>query len=81
LGKLPEYLDNLGRGKLVVNAASLIPNSPLRACAMGKDAARDPKYQAIVFTIRTIPARGCGIYTDAHVMEAAEQMLIRHAQR
>jgi hypothetical protein len=48
---------------------------------MGKDAARDPKYQAIGFTIRAIPARGCGIYTDAHVMEAAEQLLIRHAQR
>ena len=41
----PEYLDSLERGKLGVNAASLIPYSPLRAYAMGNDAARDPKYQ------------------------------------
>ena len=42
----PEYLDSLERSKLGVNAASLIPYSPLRAYAMGNDAARDPKYKA-----------------------------------
>jgi hypothetical protein len=45
------------------------------------DAAHDPKYKATGFNIRAIPARGCRIYTDAHVTESAEQMLIRHAQR
>jgi N-acyl-D-amino-acid deacylase len=41
----PEYLDSVERSKLGVNAASLIPYSPLRAYAMGNDAARDPKYK------------------------------------
>ncbi len=59
----------------------LIHYSPLRAYAMGNDAAREPKYEATTFSIRAIPARGCCIYTDAHVTEPVEQMLIRHAQR
>jgi N-acyl-D-amino-acid deacylase len=42
----PEFLDSIERSKLGVNAASLIPYSPLRAYAMGNDAARDPKYKA-----------------------------------
>jgi N-acyl-D-aspartate/D-glutamate deacylase len=40
----PEYLDSLDRGGLGVNAASLVPYSPLRAYVLGNDAARDPKY-------------------------------------
>ena len=40
----PEYMDSLERGGLGVNAASLIPYSPLRAYALGNDAARDPDY-------------------------------------
>jgi N-acyl-D-amino-acid deacylase len=39
----PEYLDSLERGGLGVNAASLVPYSPVRAYVMGNDAARDPK--------------------------------------
>jgi N-acyl-D-amino-acid deacylase len=41
----PEFLDSLDRGGLGVNAASLVPYSPLRAWVLGNDAARDPKYQ------------------------------------
>jgi N-acyl-D-aspartate/D-glutamate deacylase len=41
----PEYLDSLDRGELGVNAASLVPYSPLRAWVMGNDAARDPAYK------------------------------------
>jgi len=41
----PEYLKSLDRGELGVNAASLVPYSPLRAWVMGNDAARDPKYK------------------------------------
>ncbi len=41
----PEYLDSLDRGGLGVNAASLVPYSPLRAWVLGNDAARDPKYK------------------------------------
>ena len=41
----PQYLDSLDRGGLGVNAASLVPYSPLRAYVMGNDAARDPKYK------------------------------------
>ena len=59
----PEYLDNLERGKLGVNAASFIHYSPLRACAMDNDAASDPKYKATRFNVRAIPARDCGTYT------------------
>jgi N-acyl-D-aspartate/D-glutamate deacylase len=40
----PEYMDSLERGGLGVNAASLIPYSPLRAYVLGNDAARDPDY-------------------------------------
>jgi N-acyl-D-aspartate/D-glutamate deacylase len=40
----PEFLDSLDRGGLGVNAASLVPYSPLRAWVLGNDAARDPKY-------------------------------------
>ena len=50
----PEYLDSLERGKLGVNAASLMPYSPLRAYAMGNDAARDPKYKATTEEIAQI---------------------------
>jgi N-acyl-D-aspartate/D-glutamate deacylase len=60
----PEYLDNLERGKLGVNAASFIHYSPLRAYAMDNDAACDPKYKATGFNIRASPARGCGTYTE-----------------
>jgi len=42
----PEYLDSLDRSGLGINAASLVPYSPLRAWVMGNDAARDPKYKA-----------------------------------
>jgi N-acyl-D-aspartate/D-glutamate deacylase len=42
----PEYLKSLDRGELGVNAASLVPYSPLRAWVMGNDAARDPNYKA-----------------------------------
>ena len=41
----PEYMDSLERGGLGVNAASLIPYSPLRAYVLGNDAARDPDYK------------------------------------
>jgi N-acyl-D-aspartate/D-glutamate deacylase len=41
----PEYLDSLHRGGLGVNAASLVPYSPLRAYVLGNDAARDPNYR------------------------------------
>ena len=41
----PEYLDSLERGGLGVNAASLVPYSPLRAFVLGNEAARDPKYK------------------------------------
>src|SRR5713226_4977458 len=41
----PEFLDSLDRGELGVNAASLVPYSPLRAWVLGNDAARDPKYK------------------------------------
>jgi N-acyl-D-amino-acid deacylase len=40
----PEFLDSLDRGGLGVNAASLVPYSPLRAYVLGNEAARDPKY-------------------------------------
>ena len=42
----PEYLDSLERGKIGVNAASMLPYSPLRAWVMGNEEARDPKYKA-----------------------------------
>jgi N-acyl-D-aspartate/D-glutamate deacylase len=42
----PEFLDSLDRGGLGVNAASLVPYSPLRAWVMGNEAARDPNYKA-----------------------------------
>jgi N-acyl-D-aspartate/D-glutamate deacylase len=42
----PEFLDSLDRHGLGVNAASLVPYSPLRAWVMGNEAARDPNYQA-----------------------------------
>ena len=42
----PEFLDSLDTHGLGVNAASLVPYSPLRAWVMGNEAARDPKYQA-----------------------------------
>ena len=41
----PEYLDSLDKGGLGVNAASLVPYSPLRAWVLGNDAARDPNYK------------------------------------
>jgi N-acyl-D-amino-acid deacylase len=40
----PEFLDSLERGGLGVNAASLVPYSPLRAYVLGNEAARDPNY-------------------------------------
>ena len=42
----PEFLDSLDNHGLGVNAASLVPYSPLRAWVMGNEAARDPNYQA-----------------------------------
>ena len=42
----PEFLDSLDNHGLGVNAASLVPYSPLRAWVMGNEAARDPDYQA-----------------------------------
>ncbi len=41
----PEYMDSLERGGLGVNAASLVPYSPLRAYVLGNDEARDPDYK------------------------------------
>jgi N-acyl-D-amino-acid deacylase len=41
----PEFLTSLDRGELGVNAASLVPYSPLRAWVLGNDAARDPNYK------------------------------------
>jgi N-acyl-D-amino-acid deacylase len=41
----PEYLNSLERGGLGVNAASLVPYSPLRAYVLGNEAARDPEYK------------------------------------
>ncbi len=42
----PEFLDSLDRHGMGVNAASLVPYSPLRGWVMGNEAARDPNYQA-----------------------------------
>ena len=42
----PEYLDSLERGRMGVNAAAMVPYSPLRAWVMGNEAARDPEYKA-----------------------------------
>lgn len=42
----PEFLNSLDRHGLGVNAASLVPYSPLRAWVMGNEAARDPNYKA-----------------------------------
>jgi N-acyl-D-amino-acid deacylase len=42
----PEYLDSLERGGMGVNAAAMLPYSPLRAWVMGNEAARDPSYKA-----------------------------------
>src|SRR5204863_9176892 len=42
----PEFLNSLDRGELGVNAASLVPYSPLRAWVLGYEAARDPNYNA-----------------------------------
>jgi N-acyl-D-aspartate/D-glutamate deacylase len=41
----PEFLESLERGGLGVNAASLVPYSPLRAYVLGNEAARDPDYK------------------------------------
>jgi N-acyl-D-aspartate/D-glutamate deacylase len=41
----PEYLNSLDRGGLGINAASLVPYSPLRAWVLGNEAARDPNYK------------------------------------
>ncbi len=42
----PEFLGSLERSGIGVNAASLVPYSPLRAWVMGNEAARDPNYKA-----------------------------------
>ncbi len=42
----PEFMNSIERHGSGVNAASLIPYSPLRAWVMGTDAARDPNYKA-----------------------------------
>jgi N-acyl-D-amino-acid deacylase len=42
----PEYLASLERGGMGVNAAAMVPYSPLRAWVMGNEAARDPEYKA-----------------------------------
>ena len=42
----PEYLDSLQRHGIGVNAASLVPYSPMRAYVMGNEASRDPEYVA-----------------------------------
>jgi N-acyl-D-aspartate/D-glutamate deacylase len=41
----PEYLDSLELHGIGVNAASLVPYSPMRAWVMGNEKARDPEYQ------------------------------------
>ena len=41
----PEYLDSLEKNRIGVNAASLVPYSPMRAWVMGNEEARDPEYQ------------------------------------
>jgi N-acyl-D-aspartate/D-glutamate deacylase len=50
----PEFLNSLDRGGLGVNAASMIPYSPLRAYVLGNDAARDPDYAPTGDEIATI---------------------------
>ena len=42
----PQFLNSLEQGGLGVNAAALVPYSPLRAWVMGNEAARDPAYEA-----------------------------------
>jgi N-acyl-D-aspartate/D-glutamate deacylase len=42
----PEFMNSIDQHGTGVNAASLIPYSPLRAWVMGTDAARDPNYKA-----------------------------------
>lgn len=42
----PEFMNSIEQHGIGVNAASLIPYSPLRAWVMGTDAARDPNYKA-----------------------------------
>ena len=42
----PEFMNSIEQHGSGVNAASLIPYSPLRAWVMGTDAARDPNYKA-----------------------------------
>src|SRR6266705_4874914 len=42
----PEFLNSLDQHGMGVNAASLVPYSPLRAWVLGNDAARDPNYKA-----------------------------------
>ncbi len=41
----PEYLNSLESSGIGVNAASLVPYSPLRAWVLGNEAARDPEYR------------------------------------
>jgi N-acyl-D-amino-acid deacylase len=50
----PEFLNSLERGGLGVNAASLVPYSPLRAYVLGNEAARDPEYTPSGDEIATI---------------------------
>jgi N-acyl-D-amino-acid deacylase len=50
----PEFLNSLERGGLGVNAASLMPYSPLRAYVLGNEAARDPEYTPSGDEIATI---------------------------
>jgi N-acyl-D-amino-acid deacylase len=50
----PEFLNSLERGGLGVNAASMMPYSPLRAYVLGNDTARDPDYVPTGDEIATI---------------------------
>jgi N-acyl-D-amino-acid deacylase len=50
----PEFLNSLEHGGLGVNAASMMPYSPLRAYVLGNEAARDPDYVPTGDEIATI---------------------------
>ena len=59
----PEFLNSLERGGLGVNAASMVPYSPLRAYVLGNDTARDPDYVPTgdeIATIKRLLREGLG---------------------
>ena len=63
----PEFLNSLDRGELGVNAASLVPYSPLRAWVLGNDAARDPKYKTKPEQVAEIKHLSAGRLTGGRV--------------